>query len=95
MAENPPAAAEGFGNKKEALQLSLKGYWQGMKDSNPHKRSQSPVCYLYTNPLRTKVIILLFSKMSTPNFKKIKLFSKRSGKDISLSRIGYFTFPNS
>ena len=25
--------------------------WQGMRDSNPRKRSQSPVCYRYTNPL--------------------------------------------
>ena len=27
------------------------GAWQGMRDSNPRKRSQSPVCYRYTNPL--------------------------------------------
>ena len=26
--------------------------WQRRKDSNPHKRSQSPVCYLYTTPLK-------------------------------------------
>ena len=26
-------------------------YWQRMRDSNPRKRSQSPVCYRYTNPL--------------------------------------------
>ena len=26
-------------------------FWQGMRDSNPRKRSQSPVCYRYTNPL--------------------------------------------
>ena len=25
--------------------------WQRMKDSNPHKQSQSLVCYHYTNPL--------------------------------------------
>ena len=25
--------------------------WQRMRDSNPRKRSQSPVCYRYTNPL--------------------------------------------
>ena len=28
--------------------------WQGMRDSNPRKRSQSPVCYRYTNPLCRK-----------------------------------------
>ena len=26
-------------------------HWQRMRDSNPRKRSQSPVCYRYTNPL--------------------------------------------
>ena len=31
--------------------------WQRMKDSNPHKRSQSPVCYHYTNPLNARAII--------------------------------------
>ena len=25
--------------------------WQRMRDSNPRERSQSPVCYRYTNPL--------------------------------------------
>ena len=25
--------------------------WQRVKDSNPHKQSQSLLCYLYTNPL--------------------------------------------
>lgn len=25
--------------------------WQREKDSNPHIRSQSPLCYLYTIPL--------------------------------------------
>lgn len=34
---------------RQKLFLSLT--WQRVKDSNPHKRSQSPVCYLYTNPL--------------------------------------------
>ena len=28
--------------------------WQRMRDSNPRKRSQSPVCYRYTNPLCVK-----------------------------------------
>ena len=32
--------------------------WQRMKDSNPHKRSQSPVWYHYTNPLSARDIIL-------------------------------------
>ena len=29
-------------------------FWQRMRDSNPRKRSQSPVCYRYTNPLCDK-----------------------------------------
>lgn len=39
--------------------------WQRKKDSNPHKRSQSPVCYHYTIPLRTNDIIQIFSDLST------------------------------
>ena len=31
--------------------------WQREKDSNPHIRSQSPLCYLYTIPLNAKSII--------------------------------------
>ena len=34
-------------------------------DSNPHKRSQSPVCYLYTTPLNARIIIHSFSDLST------------------------------
>ena len=35
--------------KKRHPKVSLS--WQRMRDSNPRKRSQSPVCYRYTNPL--------------------------------------------
>ena len=34
--------------KGHGLTVSL---WQREKDSNPHIRSQSPLCYLYTIPL--------------------------------------------
>ena len=37
--------------KKPHLPLGKCGFWQRMRDSNPRKRSQSPVCYRYTNPL--------------------------------------------
>ena len=38
--------------KKALNPFGFKAFlWQRVKDSNPHKRSQSPVCYLYTNPL--------------------------------------------
>ena len=36
--------------KEKSLRFSPKA-WQRMKDSNPHKQSQSLVCYRYTNPL--------------------------------------------
>ena len=37
--------------KRKDSQLSLRVFWQREKDSNPHIRSQSPLCYLYTIPL--------------------------------------------
>ncbi len=46
MGSNP----EADGNKKDTPKACL-FYWQRMRDSNPRKRSQSPVCYRYTNPL--------------------------------------------
>ena len=38
--------------------------WQREKDSNPHIRSQSPLCYLYTIPLNARIIILIFICLS-------------------------------
>ena len=41
-------------------------FWQRMRDSNPRERSQSPVCYRYTNPLSTvSDTWLLFSSNMT------------------------------
>ncbi len=31
--------------------MGMGNFWQRMRDSNPRERSQSPVCYRYTNPL--------------------------------------------
>ena len=31
--------------------MGIRIFWQRMRDSNPRERSQSPVCYRYTNPL--------------------------------------------
>ncbi len=55
--------------------------WQRMKDSNPHKQSQSLVCYHYTNPLyiclsqkllfiipERRILSRLFCKASEKNF---------------------------
>ena len=39
-------------------------FWQREKDSNPHKRSQSPVCYHYTIPLNARAIIHAFGDLS-------------------------------
>ncbi len=45
--------------------------WQRMRDSNPRKRSQSPVCYRYTNPLCISMVIIpIFSEMSSEKQKK-------------------------
>ena len=38
-------------NKKCRYPDGYLHFWQRMRDSNPRKRSQSPVCYRYTNPL--------------------------------------------
>ena len=37
--------------KNTQPQMWLGVFWQRMRDSNPRERSQSPVCYRYTNPL--------------------------------------------
>ena len=37
--------------KKKSSQPKLRAFWQREKDSNPHIRSQSPLCYHYTIPL--------------------------------------------
>ena len=31
--------------------MGIPDFWQRVKDLNPHIRSQSPLCYHYTNPL--------------------------------------------
>lgn len=47
---------------KDNMSLVL---WQRMKDLNPHKRSQSPVCYHYTNPLNAYAIITILKRLSS------------------------------
>ena len=50
--------------------------WQREKDSNPHIRSQSPLCYLYTIPLNARAIIHSFENLSRTFFKFLrKIFS--------------------
>ena len=55
---------QGIKNRREPVQSATT--WQGMRDSNPRKRSQSPVCYRYTNPLwmpcvKTQVLLYRFA----------------------------------
>ena len=69
-------AAEGRGKKKRASTEVETLSWQREKDSNPHIRSQSPLCYLYTIPLycRTNDIIPQIFQKSIGNrrfFEKI------------------------
>ena len=56
--KNLPRGCKGKGQfsspgckKSTGAKQALLRPWQGMRDSNPRKRSQSPVCYRYTNPL--------------------------------------------
>ena len=56
--KNLPRGCKGKGQfsspgckKSTGAKQALLRRWQGMRDSNPRKRSQSPVCYRYTNPL--------------------------------------------
>ena len=53
----PVRILAGNQNKRTATKTVLL-FWQREKDSNPHIRSQSPLCYLYTIPLNARAIIL-------------------------------------
>ena len=52
--------------------------WQREKDSNPHIRSQSPLCYLYTIPLNASAIITAKEPFVKRFFKKFSFFLKKS-----------------
>ena len=57
-----------FTNKK-APPIGWLFYWQRMRDSNPRERSQSPVCYRYTNPLcLTRILLYAQAKKSQAFF---------------------------
>ena len=70
------------GMKKPGIFNKYRAFtWQREKDSNPHIRSQSPLCYLYTIPLNARAIIHGFADLSRANslFFCI-LFTKNSGR---------------
>ena len=46
-----PSSSNPSSSTKKSRPLLRSGFWQRMRDSNPRERSQSPVCYRYTNPL--------------------------------------------
>ena len=63
----PPALRQPSEIKNSFVQWTKEFSWQREKDSNPHIRSQSPLCYPYTIPLcsqRTDIIIAAFSNLS-------------------------------
>ena len=47
--------------EKKPSVVSPKAFWQREKDSNPHIRSQSPLCYHYTIPLCSDEQRLLYA----------------------------------
>ena len=57
-------------------------FWQRMRDSNPRERSQSPVCYRYTNPLSILSLtqLLFISNMDyyTQHSQNVKHFFQNS-----------------
>ena len=71
----PLARRGASGGKRKSHQLKADGFWQRVKDSNPHIQSQSLLCYHYTNPLffclsllftaATDIIIQKNKEMST------------------------------
>ena len=56
-AQNSPFLAA---KRKKTAPENPGRFWQREKDSNPHIRSQSPLCYLYTIPLNAKLLYMLF-----------------------------------
>ena len=46
----PPARVDLVEKDSDCITIRV-FFWQRMRDSNPRERSQSPVCYRYTNPL--------------------------------------------
>ncbi len=54
--------------KTDGIHKNLVGFWQRMRDSNPRKRSQSPVCYRYTNPLFEALLLYAILRKSQEIF---------------------------
>ena len=51
-----------------------------MRDSNPRKRSQSPVCYRYTNPLYAERLYYIQFFQNVKGEKEIIYIEKKKGE---------------
>ena len=62
---------------KKLPPLRAGAFWQREKDSNPHIRSQSPLCYLYTIPLCSdeQKLLYRFRGVCQQFFQKIRNLS--------------------
>ena len=60
-------------------------FWQRMRDSNPRKRSQSPVCYRYTNPLNATTLLYAKRTKSQGIFRHFEKFIPVTTETASLS----------
>ena len=73
MKMSPKYSCEPISIKITAPPMAELFFWHREKDSNPHRRSQSPACYLYTIPVSARSIIHDLNLLSS-NFSK-----KRAG----------------
>ena len=65
---------------KKASPIGDAFVWQREKDSNPHKQSQSLLCYLYTIPLRNIAYYTAKKEIVNPFFYKNQENVKTSSK---------------
>ena len=69
-AQGPPFRIPRPNANKKERRSGVLFYWQRMRDSNPRKRSQSPVCYRYTNPLwKPLLLYAIFQKCQASFFR--------------------------
>ena len=62
--------------KNTDTRMGIRIFWQRMRDSNPRERSQSPVCYRYTNPLCWDYYTQFFAKVKK-SFRLFQIFSSQ------------------
>ena len=65
-----------LGKDNEKAPAVSRCFWQRMRDSNPRKRSQSPVCYRYTNPLYPFGNVPIISNLSEKSRKIFRVPGK-------------------